>query len=76
MTSATRRGMMTGASAMIALARKARSAVPVPLGILTDPSGLYSQDAGTKIDTYGSLAGAWFDLEGVDVIVDISCSAV
>ena len=106
MTTATRRGVIAGAAATMAVAPKARAAVPVRLGILTDMSGPYSEDAGpgsvvaaklaiedfaklhpelkvelltadagTKTDTYVSLAGAWFDREGVDAIFDIPFSA-
>jgi branched-chain amino acid transport system substrate-binding protein len=106
MTTITRRGALLGATATGAIGRKARAATPVRLGILTDMSGPYSEDAGpgsvvaarlaiddftrdnpglkvelltadagTKTDTYVSLAGAWYDRDGVDAIFDIPFSA-
>ena len=106
MTNVSRRGAILGASATAALVRKARAATPVRLGILTDMSGPYSEDAGpgsvvaaqlaiedfaklhpelkvelltadagTKTDTYVSLAGSWYDRDGVDAIFDIPFSA-
>lgn len=106
MTMVTRRGTIFGAPAAMAVGRKARAATSIRLGILTDMSGPYSEDAGTgsvvsaqlavedfaklhpelkvelltadagtKTDTYVSLAGAWYDRDGVDVIFDIPFSA-
>ncbi|HBK07312.1 MAG TPA: ABC transporter permease [Acetobacteraceae bacterium] len=106
MTIVSRRGAILGASAVVGLGRKARAATPVRLGILTDMSGPYSEDAGpgsvvaaelaiedfaklhpelkvelltadagTKTDTYVSLAGSWYDRDGVDAIFDIPFSA-
>lgn len=106
MTTLTRRGAVLGASAVVAVGSKARAAVPIRLGILTDMSGPYSEDAGTgsvvaatlaiedfakdhpelkvelltadagtKTDTYVSMAGAWFDRGGVDAIFDVPFSA-
>jgi branched-chain amino acid transport system substrate-binding protein len=108
MTTLTRRAtLLTGGAAALALRpRRARAAQTIKLGILTDMSGPYSEDAGpgsvvgcklaiedfakehpelkvelmtadagTKVDTYVSLAGAWFDREGVDAIFDIPFSA-
>ncbi len=102
-----RAAILGGTAAALALhPRKGRAAQPIRLGILTDMSGPYSEDAGlgsvvaaklaiadfaqahpdltvelltadacTKTDTYVSLAGAWFDREGVDAIFDIPFSA-
>jgi branched-chain amino acid transport system substrate-binding protein len=106
MTKVTRRTALLGAPAAMAVGRKARAAAPVRLGILTDMSGPYSEDAGpgsvvaaqlaiedfarlhpelkvelqaadagTKTDTYVSLAGSWYDRDGVDAIFDIPFSA-
>ena len=106
MTTMSRRSALIGAPAAMAVARRARAATPVRLGILTDMSGPYSEDAGpgsvvsaqlaiedfakihpelkvelltadagTKTDTYVSLAGAWYDRDGVDAIFDIPFSA-
>jgi branched-chain amino acid transport system substrate-binding protein len=85
---------------------RGRAAQPIRLGILTDMSGPYSEDAGpgsvvaaklaiadfaqlhpelqvelmsadagTKTDTYVSLADAWFDRDGVDAVFDVPFSA-
>lgn len=108
MTRLSRRGALLGggAIALAAPTRRARADQAIRLGILTDMSGPYSEDAGpgsvvgaklaiadfaaahpalkvelmaadagTKVDTYVSLAGAWFDREGVDAIFDIPFSA-
>src|ERR1700710_184694 len=106
MTMVTRRATLLGAPVAMVVGRKARAASTVRLGILTDMSGPYSEDAGpgsvvaaqlaiedfakphpelkvdlmtadagTKTDTYVSLAGAWWDREGVDAIFDIPFSA-
>jgi branched-chain amino acid transport system substrate-binding protein len=107
MTNLTRRGaLIAGGTALALQPRRARAAQPIRLGILTDMSGPYSEDAGpgsvvgaklaiadftrdnpdfrvelvsadagTKVDTYVSLAGSWWDTGGVDAIFDIPFSA-
>lgn len=102
-----RAAILGGAAAATVLRpRQSRAAQAIRLGILTDMSGPYSEDAGpgsvvaarlaiadfarehpelkvelltadagTKTDTYVSLAGAWYDREGVDAIFDIPFSA-
>jgi branched-chain amino acid transport system substrate-binding protein len=108
MTRLPRRAAILGgtAAAMTLRPRKSRAAQAIRLGILTDMSGPYSEDAGpgsvvaaklaiadfardhpelkvelmsadagTKTDTYVSLAGSWYDREGVDAIFDIPFSA-
>jgi branched-chain amino acid transport system substrate-binding protein len=99
-------GSLAATTAATALPRRARAAAPIRLGILTDMSGPYSEDAGpgsvaagklaladaakmfpdikvelvaadagTKVDTYMTLAGQWWDRDGVDVVLDIPFSA-
>ncbi len=108
MMSLSRRAAMFGGAAVASVLRprRGRAAQPIRLGILTDMSGPYSEDAGpgsvvaaklaiadfaqlhpelkvelmsadagTKTDTYVSLADAWFDREGVDAIFDVPFSA-
>ena len=107
MTNLTRRGALIAGSTALALhPRRARAAQPIRIGVLTDMSGPYSEDAGpgsvvgaklaiadfvrdnpdfkvelvsadagTKVDTYVSLAGSWWDTGGVDAIFDIPFSA-
>lgn len=108
MTKLPRRAAILGGAAAAAVLRprKSRAAQAIRLGILTDMSGPYSEDAGpgsvvaaklaiadftrehpelkvellaadagTKTDTYVSLAGAWYDREGIDAIFDIPFSA-
>lgn len=102
-----RAAILGGTAATLSLStRRARADQAIRLGILTDMSGPYSEDAGqgsvvaaklaiadftaehpnlkvellaadagTKTDTYVSLAGAWYDREGVDAIFDIPFSA-
>jgi branched-chain amino acid transport system substrate-binding protein len=105
----TRRTALLGATTAAATTfrpRRSRAAQTIRLGVLTDMSGPYSEDAGpgsvvgaklavadfakqhpelsvelkaadagTKTDTYVSMAGAWYDREGVDAILDIPFSA-
>ena len=106
----TRRGALLGgaaaASAVSVRRPRAAQSQPIRLGILTDMSGPYSEDAGpgsvaaaklalddfarehpelrvelmsadagTKTDTYMTLAGEWYDRQGVDAIFDIPFSA-
>ena len=108
MSRLTRRGVMMGGGAIATALRatKTRAAQAIKIGILTDMSGPYSEDAGpgsvvgaklaiadfakqhpelkvelltadagTKVDTYVSLAGNWWDTQGVDAIFDIPFSA-
>ena len=107
MTNLTRRGaLIAGGTALALKPRRARAAQPIRIGVLTDMSGPYSEDAGpgsvvgaklaiadfvrdnpdfkvelvsadagTKVDTYVSLAGSWWDTGGVDAIFDIPFSA-
>jgi branched-chain amino acid transport system substrate-binding protein len=102
----TRRAALLGAGAVPLTLRRARAAQVIRLGVLTDMSGPYSEDAGpgsvaaakiavddfnransalkvelmsadagTKVDSYVTLAGNWYDREGVDAILDIPFSA-
>ena len=108
MMSLSRRAAMFGGAAVATVLRprRGRAGQPIRLGILTDMSGPYSEDAGpgsvvaaklaiadfaqqhpelqvelmsadagTRTDTYVSLADAWFDREGVDAIFDVPFSA-
>lgn len=108
MMSLSRRAVVFGgaAAASVMRPRRSRAEQAIRLGILTDMSGPYSEDAGpgsvvaaklaiadfaqlhpelkvelmsadagTKTDTYVSLADAWFEREGVDAIFDVPFSA-
>ena len=109
MSKITRRDVLAGSGAIAAAGvtvKRGRAAEAIRIGILTDMSGPYSEDAGpgsvvgaklaiadfakehpdlkvelmtadagTKVDTYVSLAGNWWDTQGVDAIFDIPFSA-